>query len=407
MLEGDAVTAPKMRRSTLQDGLAWTALGAGLAAICVLPFIADYFVLVLGVAGLIMALWVRSPILCMSPVILAALALLLVSATIPFVFQSPADLMPVGAILLVLVAPGIAAILERSEGVARRPLAFYTLCLAGASLGMFGGAVEFLITGSTRVGLGNNPIHYAALAVLLGFLSLPGLGLTESKWRLVFLFGPAMAIAAALLSGSRGPLLAALLLALVGAVYVLTWFRRDRLIMGTLLLLVLASVGIFLVLDTSGRALSIFDELMNATLGGVGTIDAYRSAMYATAREALFSNPATGLGFGQLSLTVERAYPELIYMHGVPDLHSDVANLTGASGVPGLLAYVLILLAPMTLFRRGRLALNTTLVILTLGMFALGATNTFVGILPQTMLYVTVLGYCISATARAAPSEHI
>lgn len=381
--------------------LAWALQISGLLLIGVIPFIADYAVLLIALLGLGLGLWTRSPLLRTPATGLVFASALLLAATLPFVFRGLIDLVPLGAVLLLLLTiPGGAVILAR-QPASLRPLRFHILCLAGATLAVGLGLVEFLKTGSTRVGLGNNPIHYAALAVMLGYLALPGIGATQRPWRIAFLLGPVMAVSAALLSGSRGPLLAAVVLALGTGMVLLMWFRRDRTVMLTLLGIAVAGTAGLLALNTSGRALSIFKAIAS---GKQGPIDAYRAAMYQTAMQVLQSTPWHGLGFGQVMPAVVAGFPELRYMPTLHDLHSDVANFSAAAGWPGLLAYILVMAAPLTLWRRGRRGLNMTLLALVGGQLTLGLTNTVFGILPQTMLYVCAFAYCLAASS-AVPRE--
>ena len=131
--------------------------------------------------------------------------------------------------------------------------------------------------------------------------------------------------------------------------------------------------------------------------GGPTLIDAYRAAMFQAAVEVLATFPLHGLGFSSVMPTVTAAHPELELMYTLHDLHSDPANFAASAGGPGLLAYALLVGAPLALWRPGNVELNMTIVLLVIGQLSLGLTNTMIGILPQTMLFCAALAYCQAA----------
>src|SRR5690606_37376885 len=77
-------------------------------------------------------------------------------------------------------------------------------------------AAEFTSTGTSRVGEWvANPIHFADLALLVGFLAVLGTLFGRGPGRWLFLLAPLLATVAVLLSGTRGALVA--LVAMLGA----------------------------------------------------------------------------------------------------------------------------------------------------------------------------------------------
>lgn len=368
-----------------------------LAALVVLPFVADYVILAVGLLGVVGGIIAKSRILVSTPAILVCLATCLLLSTVPFVFHGAVDLVPVGASLLALVAPGLGVVFVMGSRKTS-PLSFHSYCLTAVILAVVAGGLDHLITGTDRIGVGNNPIHYGALSVLLGSLAIPGVVATSTNLRFVYLLGPVFALAAVLLSGSRGPFLAALMLNLLTTVLLVLWYRRDRALMAALVAAVctgVVAIGLFGLL-MPGRAMSILSALGNVASSGSGAIDEYRLAMYRAALSVLQSSPFYGIGFGQVMPFTVSANPDLIYMDTLQDLHSDPANFAASAGLPGLLAYLMLIAAPLTLWRPGQRALNMTIILLAVGQLCLGLTNTTIGILPQTMLYGAALGYCLA-----------
>src|SRR5690606_25532675 len=82
------------------------------------------------------------------------------------------------------------------------PTVFGLICLVAAATAFVAGAYEYFMLGSGRVGLYNNPIHYASLAAMTGGLALVGAAATNTAWRYLFLSGPVFGLGATILSGS-------------------------------------------------------------------------------------------------------------------------------------------------------------------------------------------------------------
>jgi O-antigen ligase len=128
-----------------------------------------------------------------------------------------------------------------------------------------------------------------------------------------------------------------------------------------------------------------------------GGSDDIRAAMYASAIEILSTSPLVGLGLGQIMVTAETMFPNLLAGTGLENLHADWANFAAMAGAMGLLAWLLLLIAPLLLLlersaRRDR-ALILGAILLSTGQFTLGVSNATFGILPQTVLYAVGLGY--------------
>jgi len=334
-----------------------------------------------------------------------ALGYALIVATLPFVYRSPLDLLAPLALVPMVLLPGVEKLLSSAP---RRFTAvmFASLCLAGAALAVAAGIAEMLILHPTRVGVWNNPIHFASLTMLLGFMALVGIPENPSRLRLLYLGGPLLGMVAAFLSGSRGPTFALGLMGLVSFPFLLLWAPRDR---RPLAILAAGMIALVVALSALGRsrAASVVEAIASIWQNGLaGAGDVIRSAMYQSAQRAFEQSPVFGHGFGQImSAAMAVASPEQReLMAGYDTLHSDIANFAVLAGTIGLLAYAAFILAPLGLLRTSTPAVRLGATILSSGYFALGLTNGMFGLLPQTVLYAMLLGcLCALASTRHNP----
>lgn len=395
-------------RQSVFSALAGAMLVSGLSYFAAAPFIALYVVFGIGLVGLVWALLCNGNALLSPPALSLYAAMLLIAATLPFVWHGPDDLVGLVIFFPLLIAPGVTAIIEED----RRWLAPYAvplLALIGALAALGGGLFEYYTLGQARVGMGNNPIHYGGIAVILGFVALTGVAAGRSAWRVVFLLGPLAGIAAVALSGSRGTLLAWAMIAIVTLPFLAAWFWRS---VGFWICLAAAAQAATILYFTgySGRALRVY-ELVSQLLSGeaLSTSDAARTALYTSAWEQFQSAPIFGHGFTELMAV---AGPRLVELGAseLENLHSDLADFAVVAGAFGILAYVAILVAPLLLLLQRRVRANRALVlgciILPVSYAVLGATNAMFGVLAQTVLYALLLGI-LTAQARGLGEQRL
>jgi O-antigen ligase len=340
-----------------------------------------------------------------------ALALLLVAFTVPFQANAEADLVGVLAILPAAIMPGLVVLLLLEPRLASAPF-IGLAALIGAALSALAGMNEHFVFGVPRPGVGNNPIHYADLALTLGFVSLLGLFGSTSQWRFIHLLGPVLAAVAVFLSGSRGAMLSLVLLTIVIGPLLFAWFYREA---GFLIALAFGVICLPAMIYAvgmdglaGGRAVSIVRAIGDAIgTGDLASLEYVRAQMYGAAWSAFWDSPWIGHGFSSI---YSAAYPYLsarVQDFGLYDhLHADLANFAVMSGVFGIAAYCLLLAAPFMALRRRRLdrqtrrAVLTGALVLSLGYFSMGLTNAMFGILPQTGLYAVVLANIIALSRR-------
>jgi O-antigen ligase len=293
------------------------------------------------------------------------------------------------------------------------------LALVGTLLSAVTAAREILWLGKSRAeGWWSDPIWAAEAALILGFLCLVGFPVMRSRWRFLLLLGPAIGLGVVALSGSRGPLIAAPVIALA---LVVTTFRpwwKQIAALGVVVVIAGAMVLPFAprVLDRIERTGTVIVQLL--TTGTIKENSAgARLAFWKAGTAAFLDSPWTGYGWDK---RVRAAYAYLpdkgkkydakgSGLRGNHHLHADILDMGVAGGIMGLGAYGLILLAPLLgAFRSVRdsqyRARLTGAIVLSIGYGACGLTYLMFGYEFHTTLYVCltaiVLGLC-----RDAPPE--
>jgi O-antigen ligase len=386
-----------------------TALLAIALVAAILPpgypaYIGGYVALIAAILALVGYGWSERAVF-RHPTALAILAAIgLVALTLPFVYTGPADVLAPVVLLPMLSAIALGA-LARPAHTIPSPVLFASLCLLAVFIACVGGAYEHFVLGTYRPGLGNNPIHYASLAVMAGGLALVGVSAGSSPLRYIFLLGPILGLACAVIADSRGPMLSAVAMTIVGLAVLTPRLWHDRWFRVATLLGVLAGIGAVLYLTASGstRIAGLIETGLNI-FRFTGSSDDSRTALYVSALEMLRSSPVFGVGLGQIMPIAESLFPQQLDGVGLENLHADWANFAAMAGGLGLLAWLLLLAAPLLLLvdRRARQDGPIVLgaVLLTTGQIALGASNATFGVLPQTMVYAIPLGYFLARSRR-------
>lgn len=392
--------------------LATIFLVSGLVFLPLEPYHAVYVALATAVIVIAFYWRVVPQIVRQKPFIVMALAFALLIFSLPFHWQGAGDLYFLAAIVPVpLVALGAAVLLHHQPVFARAEV-IGALCLTGAAIAALIGINDVYHLGIDRAGGGNNPLHFSAIAVLLGFSALIGFVGSNHPARVIFLTGPAFAMIAAFLSASRGPMLAGAIIMLVLVPLFVRWFWRSRYFWFSALvpagLVVIAWP--FAPLGVQDRILTSVDMISNALQSALsgGAIDAgldfsstERTEMFSAAWGLFLQQPIAGYGSSAFAAFFGDAFPGHL-----EHLHSDVADFAIVAGMLGVLAYVCLLVMPWmsskhASWSRPRLVLA---IVVTLGTFVLGLTNAVLGILPQTVLVGILLGYA-AVLSEAAPSK--
>lgn len=392
-----------------------------LAAILLPPgypaYFGTYIVLLLAILALLAHGWRERAVFAHPTSMAIVAAILLVSAAVPFVYRGPQDIL--GPVLVLPMLTTLAlGLLARPARWAPSPTIFALLCLAGSLIALIGGAYEHFVLGHYRPGLGNNPIHYASLSALSGCLAMVGIIAGTNPWRYLFLLGPIFGLGCAVIADSRGPMLGAVAMSAIGIVMLTIWLWRERPFRIAALLGVAAAAAAATVAYLAGtgnaRVASIIGNGLDI-FRFTGGPDDIRAALYASAVEILRTSPVFGVGFGQIMVPAQTLFPSLLTGAGLENLHADWANFAAMAGLLGLLAWLLLLAAPLLLLLDARARQDRPIVLgavlLSTGQLALGASNATFGILPQTVIYAVCLGYFLMRARRlaadgTAPSPH-
>ncbi len=389
-------------------GLASALLVIGVGATILLPgypaYIGAYVSLVAALIALLVYGWRERTTFAHPTALAIVAAIALLAVAVPFVYRGPRDLLPPLLVLPMLASIGL-GLLARPARWLPSASAFALICLLGSLAALIGGAYEHFVLGLYRPGLGNNPIHYGSLAAMAGCLAMVGVVSGKEPWRYVFLLGPVFAIACAVIADSRGPMLGALAMSGIGALTLTVWLRRERLFQIVILAVVALAVGaaVYLVGTGNVRVAGILQSGLDI-FRFTGGEDDIRAALYASAIEILRTSPIVGVGLGQIMHVAETMFPNLVVGTGLENLHADWANFAAMAGALGLLAWLLLLAAPLLLLLDPRVRQERPVVIgaliLVTGQLALGVSNATFGILPQTTIYAVALGYFLAQARR-------
>ena len=229
-----------------------------------------------------------------------------------------------------------------------------TLAMVGALVALAIAIYEVKVLGAPRAqGNGySSPIFFSGSAVLLSFFCLLGLVGLRSQWRWLLLIGNGAGLAAAVLGGTRGSMLAyGLLLTLTVAYLALSRRQplRERLL--TIVALITTPLVGAAFIDPS-RIMSIFKVAVEATDGAISdTSTNERLLMYQAALRAFFDSPVYGHGWWH---RFEAAVPymgewgaERLARDSRSHLHNDLLNFGVSGGVIAILGYLVLMASPI------------------------------------------------------------
>ena len=278
------------------------------------------------------------------------------------------------------------------------------LALAGTVLAAVVAVVQVGFLGFGRAeGHGSNPIPSSTTALILGFLALMGFVAGGGRRRYLYLLGPVLGILVVLLAGARGPLLGA------GALLTLALLTipRNRWLGAAALAAIAAAVvaGLLLVPEYFGRV-SRLVPMIEEILAGEPireTSGNIRLRIFEGSLQAFLDSPWIGHGWGAKTEVVDSYLAEPVFGSPKYHLHSDILTFAVTGGVVGLVAYLLVLAAPLLgAFRSARdtqfAARSYGAAALVTGYAACGSVNLLFGFEYLTSFYVLLaailLGFC-------------
>lgn len=286
----------------------------------------------------------------------------------------------------------------RSVEHPRYALLLGLLAFSGAAGAAAMAITEVQATGTTRAGkMVANPIHFADVALLVGFVALVGLTAIKSHWKYVFLLAPAMATVAVVLSGTRGAVVAivAMVVAAAFAAALVRLVPRRLVLAGLAGLAAIAMIAFFLGANEIAGIRRVLVDISDTLVSGTPTdrSTTVRLQMYLGGFRAFLESPL--FGHGPLAFTAVADNLADVPFDGAPHLHNDFVDMAASAGILGVAAYALFLLAPVVeAFRAPRSSSRSSTIVIVValvaGYFVMGLTNAMFGILTVTTTFAAI-----------------
>lgn len=390
---------------------------------CIVGRLTTYFVLLFAIFALL------------SPSVMAAFrsrsrnpidAMFVIAAALPaiaFLFTSEEanDLLFAFNFLPLLLAVPLRWQLEKYAQV-DSALLIGRLSLAGAGIAVIVGAVQVGMFGLERAGQPlMSTFHFADTAMLLGFTALVGLFAPGKRRHWIYLLGPVFGVLVALLSGTRGALIAAPVLGFVALAFALAQaparHRGVTLIvavavaaLSAILLFVAAKAGLT-------RALDGFSVTQDVIAGGaVDQSTQERLTMLWGGWQAFLHAPLFGYGWLDMVPAILPYIPsdQIERMLTFRQLHNGLLSFAVGAGIPGIISFLILSVAPViAVFRTPRDALFASRLYLAVTLCVAYAvfqlTIIMIGFEFHTVQYafmtMVILGFVRVPAAAAAPVQ--
>lgn len=285
-------------------------------------------------------------------VLLFCLAVALLAVVFAIDARAPADMIFVLNFAPLLLAVPVYVVARRISGP-ETVRTVVVLCFLGCIVALVIGSYTVFVRHLPRAdGLFlTGSLIYARLAVLFGFIAAAGCLIPGPRWRYVYLLGPVIATAVCVLAGARGVLLCVPFLMLLLFVFVLRERSgRERWwIVGGIAALSIVGAAAALPFIDMARMLAIPGDVVNVMTGNGDATDmsTQRRLDFYWAGWTLFQRaPLLGYGWAHLrdaAFTVLDPQTNADFF----SYHNDVLNFAVAGGVIGILALVIMLIAPL------------------------------------------------------------
>ena len=325
-----------------------------------------------------------------APAILFAVAFLLIAVSALATAKSAVDLLPLLGFSALLFHAPLARLLGGAD-LTRYALIGAGIGLAATLVLRFGLNIPRAAEGFWLI----DPYRLAVTTLLAATLGLGAL-FGEHPRRWWSLLGLAAALIVIVLTGSRTALLGLPVLLLVTG---LCLVKRPATV-AAVLVVTAAIVIAALFLELPGTArIRLWDVLATIASGGQvadAAID-IRLGLYRAAAELFAQAPLAGHGWGgtTMPLVLERLTPEQLSWGQVVHLHNDVAQFAVSGGLLGLIAWALMLAAPIAGWLRLPREERTprrrhALLVVVIGAAVLGLPDTYLAA-PMTLTVYVVL----------------
>jgi len=242
--------------------------------------------------------------------------------------------------------------------LARPAVSIAALAAGGAAVALVVAAFQHFAQGNDRPGGWElSPIHFADLAVILGFMGLGGLLVeTPPRWAWLLWFGPLAGVLAGILSGTRSALLVAGGAAVLALIFLVRRYRPPvAIVLGVIAGVVALAVALDLIapevhLTRAFDVVGVLDQMLSAKQVSEFTV-AVRLDQYQAALREIASAPLFGHGWREdvqaavpyMSPATQAAYFQAHWGY----IHDELLNFTAAMGLLGALAWVLLMAYPI------------------------------------------------------------
>lgn len=323
---------------------------------CIVGRLTTYFVLLFAIFALI------------SPSVLAAFqsrsrnpidVMFVTAAALPamaflFTSEEPNDLLFAFNFVPLLLAVPLRWQLERYAQTDGAVL-IARLSMVGAGIAVIVAAVQVGVLGYERAGQPlMSTFHFADTAMLLGFTALAGVFAPGRHRRWIYLLGPVFGVLVALLSGTRGALIAAPVLGFVALAFALALApARHRgvtlvvavavAVLSAILLFVAAKIGLT-------RALDGFSVTQDVIAGeAVDQSTQERLTMLWGGWQAFLHAPLFGYGWLDMVPAILPYIPgnEAERMLTFRQLHNGLLSFAVGAGIPGIISFLILSVAPV------------------------------------------------------------
>lgn len=323
---------------------------------------------------------------------------------------------------LPLIVPAYALLARYAEE--RHVVLVSSLALVGCLVALAVALLQVRWLGMERARGDTVSIFFADLSAMLAFLTLLGFLAVRSGWRWIFVAGHAAGLAACMAGGSRGALIgyAACYLCFAGFALLretVSWPKRLL----TVALIPILSMGLGVALFDVSRASTVVSVVGEVASTGKADSDksaTHRLAFWQGGIGAFLQSPVYGNGWWRRYDAAVPFMPndglDRTWSDDTSHLHNDIINFASAAGVMGVLAYLLLMAAPViSAWRSPRTQIRPLRLLaafgLTAGYLAFGLTDTmFVFEVPKSMfvlLAAVVMAFMLNSPGKSEAPRSI
>ncbi len=262
-----------------------------------------------------------------------------------------------------------------------------------------------------------NAIHFSNVSITLGLFSLSGVLLVRERFAVIFLAPLGCAVLACVLAASRGPLLA--IAAVLPLFLIVSIFHSKRLALFlAIAIVVVAIVGIAALEALAPGQLARVQNMITVIPDALFRWDTedtstnIRLGLIRAGLEAFKDAPWFGHGWGSIISATHPHMGDWLFSRaeGFDYLHNEPLDFAVGAGVPGVVAYILILLAPLAgvlSFSRDRyfLARLYLAIMLAVSFFVFGLTSRLLGQALQLTLFAFLTAYVVGYARSVAQHD--